>query len=503
MIYSMGGSTPSDTQGNTYSSVLTVGNLKIWQSRISSTLDYPDDIITVTGSVGFVCEFWGFVELDQPIVETWDDTVTAQAGNTYQETNDTVTLGAYYNRRIYCRMATWSNSTAPWEARPPMYFREEGVLVSTGEFLSYENKHLHVTRTGGSLVLPYVGEGFYGDMDLTAEYNAPLSGFTLTSNSAVLALRGVWGKSLSMQYMPYGKCIVNRDLTSNDLSEPYVAYRYSHSGSLLGSVDTGLAKTLGQTILRLRDGRLQGNSQVSRDGGVSWSDRKVGFPPFPGYDPPNHFGSVAADPSSGYVVWTDNEIRPSGPPSPVADSGVAGFLQVYGRTEGFAYSGAGTYKSGFATAPSPVGYCADVKRRPDGTWDILYSNAAENPTQIRLLRIRKLVLASDPQDALSTVEDVGLVATGYQMATSAYDPSRRLVVFALWKVTEDKWYVCTADPDLDAITTPTLLCSSATRAAELHRRADGVWEFVYADTSNTIRFLQCRSLQSGSNGSWA
>ena len=110
----------------------------------------------------------------------------------------------------------------------------------------------------------------------------------------------------------------------------------------------------------------------------------------------------------------------------------------------------------------------------------------------------------ESRDGGRTWGSVTTIASGYDACTVARDPASGFFVAGLYVASTATWYVTVSDVSTLGIwSTPTIIATSATGSGEMRRRADGVWEFAYVNSSDAAVIIRSRSVSHTNNGTWA
>ena len=84
---------------------------------------------------------------------------------------------------------------------------------------------------------------------------------------------------------------------------------------------------------------------------------------------------------------------------------------------------------------------------------------------------------------------------------------RGLLVAALWKESEEKWYLTVARRQSGggwgSWSTPATLVTSAKRGADLVLREDRILEFSYRTTGDVLTLLTCRKVSNAGVGTFS
>ncbi|MDO8616208.1 MAG: hypothetical protein Q7T33_10835 [Dehalococcoidia bacterium] len=132
--------------------------------------------------------------------------------------------------------------------------------------------------------------------------------------------------------------------------------------------------------------------------------------------------------------------------------------------------------------------------RQSGVLDLLYvlSTAVKHSTS---------------RDHGSTWSVPTTIATGYKTVTFDWHEGGGQLVAAIYISNTQTWYFTVGTLGADGVTftwsTPATLTAGATEVADLKRRRDGVWEFVYVNTSDVVTTLNCSGLTTAGVGTWS
>lgn len=99
------------------------------------------------------------------------------------------------------------------------------------------------------------------------------------------------------------------------------------------------------------------------------------------------------------------------------------------------------------------------------------------------------------------------IASGYQDVVHLIDPHTGVALAALWKESENTWYLATGERASGTgdhvYTVRGVLVASAKRGASLIRTAGRRYEFAYRTTGDVLTIIRCKAQNAASVGTWS
>ncbi len=364
VVVSNDGSTPSDSQGNTYTGRISGGSLNVWDAECTTALTANVDTITVSGSKGFWAHLLRGVDPDNPI----DGSVTASGSTSSSATFSTGTLTdtTPFHTLIYAVAESYDGEVNfvlidNTQTSPDT---EGTIAVPGGSCATRPNPN-------GFNIFGRYHAGLWAEVETAIasrdfDWSSASYGGTLSYAVAVISYRGRGGEgdarrvSFDRRRDTLTVLAHVRDDTSLRVT------RYDDAGGSAGTVTVVASGATSCSLFVTRDGVVRVfftaddafKRVESRDGGSTWGSVTTIAS---GYDA----CTVARDETSGLIV---------------AGLYVASSATWYVSVSSVADIGTWTTPVSIATSATVSG---EMRRRRDGVWEFAYVNSSDAAVIIR------------------------------------------------------------------------------------------------------------------------